>query len=300
MPIISVIVATRNRRSALEQFLESARQLSFDSPWELVVVDNGSTDGTDKLLSAAGTSLPLVVIEEPQRGKSRALNRGLRQARGEILLFGDDDIVPDRDWLSALYRAAVRYPAANVFGGRILIDDQRIPDWVVESYNLKTILASEQDLGEAIRWFDINQYPVGPNLAVRRRTLENWPYQWPVNLGPGTKLPLGDERAFLMQFSPPEARDRLYVPASMVRHNIVGRNLRMITAVSRCFLGGYAAGFVDRHLAPRAAKFDEQLPIHAWKRYRECTSTNELVCSIARAGGVLMGKLSLLPRLVCE
>jgi len=300
MPTISVIVATRNRRAALEQLLASARGFAAEPRWELLVVDNGSSDGTDALLASAAGSLPLVAIEEKRLGKSRALNKALGQARGEILLFTDDDIIPDRQWLTALYRAAREFPHTNVFGGRILIDYLSVPKWIVDSYNLKTILTSEQDLGDDIQWFAEDQYPVGPNLAVRRRALGSGRCKWPVNLGPGTKIPLGDERAFLIQVSPPEARDRLYVPASMVRHNVGGRELKIANAATRCFLGGYAAGLIDKQHGHGAARPHSKAPALAWQRYRQSASMSELFCNCARALGVAAGVLSPYPRIVYD
>ncbi len=296
-PSISVIVATRNRRAALVRFLESVHELATEPQWELVIVDNGSTDGTDGVLKAAAARLPLVVIAEGQRGKSRALNRGLMQARGEILLFADDDIVPDRDWLAALHRAADEFPHANVFGSRIRIDGRAVPPWIIDSYNLQSILTSEQDLGDEVRWFDENQYPVGPSLAVRRCALEGSGAEWPVNLGPGTKLPVGDERAFLMQISPPAARDRLYVPASVVRHNVGGRKLNIASAAARCFLGGYAAGLVEKQHGRHGAREGKGIAL-VWQRYRQSASWAELFCSSARALGVAAGAHSRVPRIL--
>ncbi|HYA27762.1 MAG TPA: glycosyltransferase family 2 protein [Acidobacteriota bacterium] len=297
-PTISVIVATRNRRAALEQFLASARGLPMEPQWELIVVDNGSSDGTNDLLASATVNLPLLVLQEPQQGKSRALNKGLTQARGEILLFADDDIMPDRQWLTELYQASLDYAEANVFGGRILLNYETLPAWVTDSFNLKTILASEQDLGDDFKWFERNQYPVGPNLAVRRRALECNHCAWPVNLGPGTKLPLGDERAFLMRVSSPSSRDRLYVPGSVVRHNVGGRELKMTNAATRCFLGGYAAGLVNKRHGQRVSQHGVNLPTLTRQRYRQSASARELVCSLARAAGVITGTISPFPRII--
>ena len=109
-PTISVIVATRNRRAALEQFLNHIRRLPSTPGWELIIVDNGSSDDTSTLLASAGDALPLLAIEEPRQGKSRALNKALSYARGDLILFADDDIVPDQWWLSAL-SAAAGFPA---------------------------------------------------------------------------------------------------------------------------------------------------------------------------------------------
>jgi glucosyl-dolichyl phosphate glucuronosyltransferase len=289
-PIISVIVATRNRRQSLGQFLDALRLLPEQPAWELIVADNGSTDGTDALLWTATENLPIIVVNENLPGKSRALNRALKDARGDILLFTDDDVVPDPNWLTALYQASIEYPGANVFGGRILVNYERIPQWIVNSYNLRTVLTSEQDLGSDIRWFANDQYPIGPNLAVRRRSIEQGSFLWPVNLGPGTRISVGDERAFLMKVSHPESRDRLYVPDSVVRHNVKGRQLGFGSALTRCFLGGYAAGLVSRIWVRSNSKKDKGGAFRVtWERFRGASSSRELICMIARALGVMTG-----------
>ena len=289
IPIISVIVATRNRSQSLSQFLDGLRSLTEQPEWELIVANNGSDDDTETLLSKAAADLPIVVVNENLPGKSRALNKALRHARGDILLFTDDDIVPDPNWLEALYQASIEYPTANIFGGRILVSHERVPQWIVNSYNLRTILTSEQDLGRDIVWFADDQYPIGPNLAVRRRSIEKSSSLWPNNLGPGTKIPVGDERAFLMQVSRSESHDRLYVPESVVRHHVKGRELGFVNALRRCFLGGYAAGLVTRLRFQSSKNNKKGRPRVMWQRFRGASSSRELVCMIVRALGVLTG-----------
>lgn len=297
MPTISVIVATRNRRAVLDQFLQYIRRLPSTPSWEILIVNNGSSDDTSTLLASADDDLPLLVIEEPRRGKSRALNKALSYARGDLIVFADDDIVPDNLWLSALAEAALEYPDANVFGGRILVDRQSIPRWLAESHNLKTILATEQDLGDVSQYFAPNQYPVGPNIAIRRRILDVARHQWPVNLGPGTSVPLGDERAFLMQFSAPHSHDRLYVPTSVVCHRVVGRDLRVGSAAGRCFLGGYAAGLIHRRYGGAAMARKLRISKILWQHYRRCANNAELLCNFTRALGVVVGSISPFPRI---
>lgn len=297
-PAISVILATRDRKTALERFLNALRMLAGGPLWELVVVDNGSTDGTDELLSTASKTLPITRLSEEQPGKSRALNRGLAEAKGGLLLFTDDDVVPEPHWLTALHDAAVVFPDANVFGGRIVADQERMPGWVARSYNLKTMLASEQDLGHRVCRFAENQYPVGPNLAVRRKLLERGCARWPVHLGPGTKIPLGDERAFLMPLSPPSVRDRLYVPTSVVRHEISGRRLSIGGAIVRCFLGGFSAGLVSRRYGAPGHQRCPNVWSLARERARQSSSLPELACMASRALGLIAGTVTPFSRLV--
>lgn len=291
-PIISVIVATRNRRESLQRFIDGLRGLPDRPAWELIVVDNGSTDGTNALLATSARNLPAIIIYEKQPGKSRALNKALKHARGDILLFTDDDVIPDPAWLVALHKASLDYPNASVFGGRILVNYERIPKWIMKSSNLKPILVSEQDFGDEICWFAVDQYPIGPNLAVRRQLLDRDSFAWPVNLGPGTKIPLGDERAFLMQLSHPDSRDRLYVPGSVVRHSVRSRELSIGNALSRCFLGGYAAGVIGRMRDRASVNAGDNALRAVRQRLYGLSSGREFICIVARALGVMAGSAS--------
>ncbi len=63
--------------------------------------------------------LQIHYVREDRPGKSRALNAALRIAQGKLMVFTDDDVVPQPDWLSQLYSAAQRYPDVNIFGGQI-------------------------------------------------------------------------------------------------------------------------------------------------------------------------------------
>lgn len=266
--------------------------MPVEPSWEIVIVDNGSSDGTTQMLTALKTELPVLVASERRPGKSRAMNAGLKHARGDILLFTDDDVIPDPNWLVGLYNAAANFPSANIFGGRIVVPDGLMPAWLKKSVNLRTMLASEQDLGDEICWFSRGQYPTGPNLAVRRRLLDGGSYGWPVNLGPGTSVPLGDERAFLMQFSDWEADDRLFVPDCVVCHYIGGRQLKFSSALARCFLGGYAAGMIGRTGGASSRKTAGDSLRLVRRRLRGVASGRELFCVGTRAAGVVLGAVN--------
>lgn len=94
---VSVIVATRNRCAPLAETLEAMTRLVVPPAltWELIVVDNGSTDGTSALLDRYRARLPLRSVVEPVPGLSVARNAGLHVARGEVIAFTDDDCVVD-------------------------------------------------------------------------------------------------------------------------------------------------------------------------------------------------------------
>lgn len=103
----SVIIPTRNRRESLRRLLASLKnsQAIEDLCKEVIVVNNASTDDSEQFLDIAASEWPLIrVFSEPRPGKNYALNKGLKQASGEIICLMDDDIILDANWLLSLER----------------------------------------------------------------------------------------------------------------------------------------------------------------------------------------------------
>ena len=118
----SVILCTYNRCELLSRALDSVlnSELPESFQWELLVVDNNSSDKTKAVVDSYRVRFPnLRYIFEARQGKSHALNRGLREAKGEILAFMDDDVQVDPQWLSKISAPFHAGPWAGV-GGRIL------------------------------------------------------------------------------------------------------------------------------------------------------------------------------------
>lgn len=129
---ISVVVVTRNRADRLERCLASlARQTR--RPDQLVVVDNGSTDGTPGVVHRLQFPCPVRLVVEPRPGVGLARVAGCSASTGDILAFLDDDAVADEGWLTALEQAFALDPHVGVAGGRIvaLADGRR--DWVTRA-----------------------------------------------------------------------------------------------------------------------------------------------------------------------
>ena len=97
LPTVSVVVPTYNRRDRLEHVLDALFAQHTDVPFEIVVVSDGSTDGTDAYLSTAaapaGSRATLRHVRQENSGPAAARNRGVDLARGEIVVFVDDDNV---------------------------------------------------------------------------------------------------------------------------------------------------------------------------------------------------------------
>jgi len=98
-PVVSVIVPTYNRGDRIRACLDALRAQHTGKRYEIIVVDDGSTDDTAKV---AGQYPSVRVIRQPNAGPARARNHGVEEAHGEIVLFTDDDCVPEPGWLDRM------------------------------------------------------------------------------------------------------------------------------------------------------------------------------------------------------
>jgi GT2 family glycosyltransferase len=121
---LSVVVCTRGRPAQLRVCLDRFRTLAGNAAWELVVVDNGSGDGTSDVLHSYAREAPhpLKLLEEPKPGLGGARNRGWRGAAGELIAFTDDDCYPAKDYLDRLVRC-FEDSSLGFVGGRVLLFD---------------------------------------------------------------------------------------------------------------------------------------------------------------------------------
>jgi GT2 family glycosyltransferase len=184
LPLLSVIIPTRNRVKSLKLLLESlAAPAQIGIPeTEIIVVDNGSTDETHRWLDAQreeNQSGGLIILDEPRPGKSNALNRALSVARGEIFMVLDDDVVIQPNCLAkhAEAYAATQFAAIQ---GRILAgkDSSGNPADAnrLREYNIPLIDYGEEIV--AIRGL------TGTNMSFKRAVFEKVGFFDP-RLGPG-------------------------------------------------------------------------------------------------------------------
>ena len=119
-PLISVIVAAYNCRDTISKCLESLNSLDHPS-YEVIVVDDGSTDGTPELCE---TFSGVEVIRLDRGGPSRARNTGVRKARGKLVAFTDSDCFVDSHWLKELEKGFIGPDVAGVGGDQISPADE--------------------------------------------------------------------------------------------------------------------------------------------------------------------------------
>ncbi|QEM69759.1 glycosyltransferase [Geobacter sp. FeAm09] len=124
--VVSIIIPLFNRVDLTKQCLEGlARTVGAAIPHEIILVDNGSTDGTADYLRAAGDRVA-VIGNGSNQGFARACNQGARAARGKYLLFLNNDTVPQPGWLEPLVRVLEDDPAVAAAGSKLLYPDGTI------------------------------------------------------------------------------------------------------------------------------------------------------------------------------
>ena len=133
MPAISVVIPTYNRVEQLRGALVGlAGQTGLAEPPEVVVVSDGSSDGTDEFLRSPQCPLPVVAVRQDNAGPAAARNRGIQEATGELVVFIDDDVVPAPDLLAAHLRhhEASGNDDTVVIGPMITPADEVLSPWV--------------------------------------------------------------------------------------------------------------------------------------------------------------------------
>lgn len=166
--MIEVLLATRNGEATLGRTLEALARLQRPrTAWRLVVIDNGSTDGTPAVLARHHAHLPLTVLHEARPGKNAALNAAVPALGEGLALFLDDDILPEPDWLRAHEAAAEANPDRGVFAGIIRPHwDAPPPDWLMASVDLRICYGIHAEVPEGPCTPDVTY---GGNLAIRSR-----------------------------------------------------------------------------------------------------------------------------------
>lgn len=222
--LVSVIICTRNRANSLGRTLNSIAQMILPSgfEWELIVVDNGSTDHTREVLGRFKSTLPVRVIEETVPGLSNARNAGIRDAKGRYIVWTDDDAIVGSNWLGAYITAFRQWPDAAVFGGRIVpvLEGSFPPRWFADNLDILEGIVSRRDFGDQVLPLSIplRRIPYGVNYAVRATEQRSRLYDKNLGLAPGRSR-RGEEEQVLSAILNSGATG-YYIPESVVEHFI--------------------------------------------------------------------------------
>jgi glycosyltransferase involved in cell wall biosynthesis len=224
--MISIIIATFNRCSDLRLTLQSIAAALSDpcSAVEVLVMDNNSSDQTRQVVEEMAPALNIRYAFEPRPGKSRALNRAVTMAKGELFLFTDDDVTVDHGWFAAYRQAMGTHPTQDFFGGKVISAWQcEPPQWFRENQDWLHV-TPKLDMGEAKMLIDQSnrRFFLGANMAVRRRAFDDG-LRFNENFGPltayGTSTARhGSEDGLLQSDLLAHGSTGLYVPDAVVHH----------------------------------------------------------------------------------
>ena len=178
MKDVSIVISTRNRAEMLERTLMSFKSVAVPERLrvEMIVVDNGSTDHTERVIhNAAHPSMEIRYLRESRPGKSRALNLAIKAAKGRVLLFTDDDVEPADNWIGEMSRPLLE-GRCEALTGIILLGRDLQRTWMTPIH--RVFLAWISDPAE------VSPDLVGANMGLRKEVFDSLgPFD--ENLGPG-------------------------------------------------------------------------------------------------------------------
>lgn len=235
---LTVLFSTHNGAGTLPATLASFRQLDVPAgtTLQIIAVDNDSNDATPSLLQAASADLPLTVLQHRERGKNKALNAGLRLARGELIVFTDDDVIADPRWLVELQRSAAEHPDFDIFGGHIVPHwPSPPPRWITERTPLGVTFAltdPQLPAGEifpGLIW--------GPNMMVRRSVFDTG-LRFNEAIGPSAgQYMMGSETEFNIR-AHGQGHACYFEPRAVVQHIIRPKQMEPQWVVQRAYRFG--------------------------------------------------------------
>jgi glycosyltransferase involved in cell wall biosynthesis len=220
-PRITVAICTWNRCALLRQTLEGMTRLNVPAnlSWELLVVNNDSSDETDLCIAEFAGRLPIRGTHEPQAGLSHARNRALKEARADLLAFTDDDVMVEPGWLAAFADAASRYPQVAAFGGPIEPwFPARIDPEFLQAFPIVASGFCGIDHGPAELFLKPDEDIYGASMGFRRSQLGGLTFD-PTLGAIGTSGRVGEEVDFLTRLRAAGGLV-LWVPGMRLRHYV--------------------------------------------------------------------------------
>lgn len=228
---ISVSICTFNRADSLSDTLDnlSRQRAVSDLEWELLLIDNNCQDHTPQVAAAFAQRLPMRYLMEPHQGLSHGRNRAIREARGDLIVFTDDDVKPGPSWLAVYADGLVQHQEADYFGGPIHpCWPTGRPKWVRdESLPLISGLLGYYDLGDEERPYSAgDMHPFGANFALSRKLFEKLaPFR--TDLGVSGRTPGRGEEAEYLKRATEAGACGVYLPTALCLHTVHASHLNL-------------------------------------------------------------------------
>lgn len=295
-PDLTIAICTRDRAERLGQLLAGIEAQAKDvrGSWELLVVDNGSSDATPEVAGRFAARLPLVLLSEPRVGLSAARNRALQAARAPLLAFTDDDVRLEEGWLAAWCGAAPRCGAYGWFGGRVVPSwPEGRPGWVVEERLglLDGVFGFHEPADADRAYLPADPLPIGASFGLRT-DLRASVGAFREDLGVrGALRGLGEETDWLLR-ARAAGHAGWHIHGALVHHPVERARLRL----RALWRHGVASGEAHRRLHPDArsgsrlralgcvARGARQWLLGRGDRFRQCVVNAGIEAGLRREG----------------
>lgn len=247
---LSVIIPTRNRAILLEKFLLSAiKQTLSQQKYEILIIDNGSTDNTAELVKQYTLQLPnLYYFFEPNPGLHSGRHRGYVESKGEILIYGDDDIEAFPTWLETIEQSFQNNPEVVMVGGKNLPNfESHPPEWLIQMWKPnqnERILGylSILDLGDQPKLIS-PYYIFGCNFAIRRSILKEVGGFHPDGMPQELIKFRGDGESHVSEYVKKQGYKALYAPNASVYHWVSNKRMTLEYFCQRSYIQGISDSY---------------------------------------------------------
>ncbi|MDY3979400.1 MAG: glycosyltransferase [Tidjanibacter sp.] len=237
MAKITLLIATYNRGERIRQTLDSILDQTLAKEyWEVVVVNNNSSDDTPNVVGefiASHPEIDIRLVDEPRQGLSFARNRGIDASTGDYIAIADDDEILDKDFLATYFDFLDTHPFVVAAGGEMIpyyVDGK--PHWI--SRYTERPIAGTLNLGKRQRVFPKGRSFIGGNMALRRSAIDFYG-RFNTELGRrGTKLLGGEEKDLFMRYYA-AGEDIYYLPQAKILHIISKEKLSRKYFTSLCY-----------------------------------------------------------------
>ena len=285
LPLISVAICTYNRADRLKLALDGLCQQSLPySSFEILVIDNRSTDNTPEVCSQYKSLLPnLRYLYEPVQGLSKARNTAMQEAHCEYIAYLDDDAIPGKIWLESILHAfqTVQPTPVGIGGPIIPLWEIDTPDWMHAEMDY---LFSIFDCGDQPHWLKFPQFPYGANMAYQRQALLQVG-GFCEHLGRKENSLLSCEEHLLNKALARQGGKFYYVPQASVQHWIPKQRISLDWLVRRSHWQGRSEAVVDRLVG-------KSINRQRWESLSKVFNLTRLMASMSSESGLrAAGKL---------
>lgn len=219
---LSVVICSYNRGKYLPMVLDSLKVQDYPHhSHEIVLVNNNSTDNTDEIIRSyqqANPNLPLLYVIEYNQGISYARNRGVETAKGDIIVFIDDDETVEPEFLTHVNDFFTQYPDAGISSGPVIpVYETEKPKWL--SHFTMRLITGAYDKGNSIKLLGNKDYP-GTGHACFRKSLFIKYGAFDVSLGrKGSSLMGAEDKDFFLRLMN-GGEKCYYLPSAKIYHHI--------------------------------------------------------------------------------